>query len=323
MKKRYLALMTLLGLTAVGSASATTNVYADEAGGEPIVSSSSESNSESSSESSSEGEEVVHNAFVTVNKNDYGDILVDITEGNAGDVVTISAKPYILCKVIKVVANGVELTANEDGNYTFALIEGENIISVEFELNNEQLAEIMKLIESTKGKNLEDIFTIENISTILTWLITMVFSSGFFVTLIKTKKIKADTIKQVEDVMNSELYKAVESYLKDTFGPSFDALSEKLKTTEDVCTTLARCFILSQENTPEARIAIINELTALKKTDEELSEQVRQIIDKEINKNKELAEQKKKAIEELEKQNEEITSIATEKNEDKSAEGRY
>ena len=38
---------------------------------------------------------------------------------------------------------------------------------------------------------------------------------------------------------------------------------------------------------------------------------------------KELAEQKKKAIEELEKQNEEITSIATEKAEDKSAEGRY
>ncbi|WP_281512138.1 hypothetical protein [Mammaliicoccus vitulinus] len=69
---------------------------------------------------------------------------------------------------------------------------------------------------------------------------------------------------------------------------------------------MARCLLLSQENTPEARLTIIKELTKLKESNEDLAAKIKAVIDDEVQKNKEIQNAKKKAIEELNESNDNL-----------------
>ena len=261
-------------------------------------------------------EAVTFESTVTISAQKGGEILVDLTEGHVGDKVTAHVSPYVLYKIETVTVNGVNLTANEDGNYEFLLVEGENIITATFVVDNEELSSIANLLADAKDGEWEEILTLSNLITVVYWLITTIFTSGFFVTLLKSKKIKAKTTEEitaiVETIVSSKLGDGVKSFLQDTILPLFEQYNVKINYTEETCKVLARCFALSQENTPEARLAIINELTKFKTAEKDLNEEVTKIINEQIAKNEEEKAQLNKTIEELKEANQKVVTPVSE-----------
>jgi hypothetical protein len=257
-----------------------------------------------------EVEQEVAEARVIVSNQKGGEILVDITEGNVGDKAIAAVSPYILYRIESVTVNGVNITANEDGNYEFFLVAGDNTINATYVVDKEELSNMANLLADAKQGDWENIFTLSNVLTFIGWFISMIFSSGFFLTLIKTKKIKAKTTDEitaaVEAILNSKLGTAVNNFLENTILPIIQQYNIKIEYTEETCKVLARCFALAQENTPEARLAIINELTVFKNTEQNLNEEVRKIINEEIERNNQEKDQLAQTIEELKQANQQV-----------------
>ena len=261
-------------------------------------------------------EAVTFESTVTISAQKGGEILVDLTEGHVGDKVTAHVSPYVLYKIETVTVNGVNLTANEDGNYEFLLVEGENIITATFVVDNEELTSIANLLADAKDGEWDEIFTMSNLIQAIYWLLTTIFTSGFFITLLKTKKIKAETTKEikaaVEAILSSKLGDSINTFLETTIVPLFEQYNIKINYTEETCKVLARCFALAQENTPEARLAIINELTKFKNTEQDLNEEVKKIINEEIERNNAEKAQLNKTIEELKEANQKVVTPVSE-----------
>ena len=260
---------------------------------------------------------------IAVLESEYGEVVKDVNAGQIGQIVNFQIKPYMFYKVVEVEVNGVKLSCDAKGNYVFSLVEGDNNIIITYDVNNSQLSILAENLANIKNGNWEDIFNIGNLMQVVSWFITIFFSAGYLVLMVKGKKLKAKTTDEVVDITNNTINDTVNplitNFLDNAFAPIVTNIDSKLVSTEEACKTLARCFVLSQENTPEARLAIINELTALQKNNEDLSKQVKSIILEEVEKAKEAENKKKVALKELEKQND---SIKVE-NKTTSSEGRY
>ena len=256
----------------------------------------------------------------------YGDMLADKEGGNVGDIVTLIAKPYSLFGVESVTVNGVALTQNEDGNYNFTLVEGENVVVATFKVNQEEISYILGLIEKAKDGNWEDIFSLKNLFTIISWVISLFTAGGLCVTLLKKQKIKAKTAEEisaaVEEVTKGETSKAVNAFMEKILGPSFDMFSEKLKEINEMCASMAKCMVLAQENTPEARLAIIQELSKTNEKAQDLAEEVKKIVHDEMSATEKEKQEKIDTIKDLEEKNNALGSNPITETQ-KSSEGRY
>lgn len=256
----------------------------------------------------------------------YGDMLADKEGGNVGDVVTLIAKPYSLFGVESVTVNGVALTQNEDGNYNFTLVEGENVVVATFKVNQEEISYILGLIEKAKDGNWEDIFSLKNLFTIISWVISLFTAGGLCITLLKKQKIKAKTAEEisaaVEEVTKGETSKAVNAFMEKILGPSFDMFGEKLKEINEMCASMARCMVLAQENTPEARLAIIQELSKTNEKAQDLAEEVKKIVHDEMSATEKEKQEKIDTLKDLEEKNNALGSNPITETQ-KSSEGRY
>ena len=86
---------------------------------------------------------------------------------------------------------------------------------------------------------------------------------------------------------------------------------------------MARCMVLSQENTPEARLAIIQELSANSKKAETLADEVKKIVHAEIETNKQAEQDKLDMIKELEEKNNSLGDKKPVEVEQEDVAGRY
>lgn len=256
-------------------------------------------------------EEQEYPCHVVIKETNYGELDIDIYEGGIGQIVTVTPKVYTFCKLDNITINGVELIPNEDGIYQFALVEGENVLQGNFSINKEDMELIAGLINDAKKGNWEDIFTIERLFDIISWVITALFSTGFLVTLVKLKNVKAQTSNDVVATTGETINAAIDKYLDEKFAPLLLRIENRSISTEEIAKVLARCMTLAQENTSEARLAIVAELTKLQTSSVDLAKQVQGIIADEVAKSKEVHEKKIQAIEELKKANDNITTEKT------------
>lgn len=317
------SLLTTLGIS---GAVITTNqpVYAVNA--EEITETIPETPTEGEDNTTQEEPVVEYPCKVVIGTYNYGVIYADKEGGEVGELVTLHATPSLLCKIDEISVNGMILTAGEDGNYTFVLTEGDNVVMAKFSVSNEDIASVLELIESLEGKSFEDLFTLENLIIFITFLLTTVFGSGLLIQLMKNKTSNAQLAENIKEVMNNETIKTINQvtgeFLEKRFGPAFEKVSEEMANLDQVARTMANCFLLSQENTPEARLAVAKELTKLSEVRKDLAEQVREILAQQQKAKEEKEEQKKKAIKELEEANENIINVSEEKKDD-DTEGRY
>ena len=247
-----------------------------------------------------EEEIIVYPCTVVVGTYTYGSVYVDKEYGYPGDLVTLYATPSLLCKVDEISVNGMILTADESGLYTFVLTEGENVVSAKFSVSNEDIADVIELIQSLEGKSFEDIFTLENLIIFISFLLSTVFGSGLLLTLLKNKATNKQLAENIKEVINNETVKTINSvtseFLEKRFGPAFEKVSDEMANLDQVARTMANCFLLSQENTPEARLAVAKELTKLSEVRKDLAQQVKEILEQQQKVQDEKEEQKKKAI---------------------------
>lgn len=235
-----------------------------------------------------------------------GSISVDITEGEVGDIVTITINPDVLYEVESVSVNGVLLTHNDEDPveiYKVALSTGGNVIEAKFRISDEKFQEIAGIIASVQNGDWKNVFTIDNVFKLINWSITLFCSIGFFKTLIKYKKFKTrsleDMANEVNDSVKTKTAEAISTFLKDFFEPFLDTMNEKIDGIQDSSKVLTKCFILMQENTPESRIAILNELEKIKSDENALTNTIKNLITEEISKNEEKTKQTFDKIEEL------------------------
>lgn len=249
----------------------------------------------------------------------YGDAIADIEEGNVGDVVTIICKPYALCSIESVQVNGVALTLNEEGNYQFCLVEGENVISATFSIDQEQVAAIAAIYDKTKEKGLKSLFTMENLFNLISWIITILFSSGFLITLIKTKMIKSktseDVVKTTQLTIKDSTKETLSNFMENNIKPILLNTEEKIAGTNKITEALCRCIILMLDGTSDSKMAIIKELTSLSTSSDEVAKQVQLIIEQQVAKQVETQKDKENQIAALENANNSLTidDLETEK----------
>ena len=247
---------------------------------------------------------------VVVSSNDGGDVLTDVEEGNVGDIVTVYIKSDFLFSVSSIQINGTPVKIDSDGKYQFELIEGDNIVSVEFKINNEKLTEIANLINGVRENGFQSLFTVSNLLNLISWVISTILGSGFFITLIRSRKLKAKTVDELTELftalIQSENSKAIKDFLEKLIAPVLDNMTLKIDGINDCIKVFCRCFVLAQDDTPENRLAIISELTNLSNNDEALTAQIRAIVKEEQKAQEEKIVARDKAIEELKKNNQNL-----------------
>ena len=139
--------------------------------------------------------------------------------------------------------------------------------------------------------------------------ISLLVGSGLLLTLVKCKKIEAKTTEQVSAASQESAKAAINAYFETVIVPILEKQASKLESSNNAIYTMARCMTLSQENTESSRLAIVDELTKLVVTDTNLATQVKTIIAEQVSQLKQVEEEKKISIEELEKANEKITDL--------------
>lgn len=255
-------------------------------------------------ETNTDNPEVIYPCSVSLSEVKNGTITFSKTEGEIGEIIEVYNTPALLYDLIEITANGVVLTPDEYGVYSFVLVEGENIVTAKFEVSDEKLQQVADLLNKAKEGNWEEIFTVSNLMQLISWLITLGCSSGFFVTLYKSKKFKELTpqeiARKVDEKINSVLDERLATFLKDVFGPFTENMLQKFSGMENSTKTMVRCFILMQENTPESRLAILNELNNLNNNETgQLTLQVKNLIAEEVRKQEEQSKALNETIENL------------------------
>ena len=296
--KKFIALLIAGGMLAFGGAA----VHAEEPDNtEPVTQEETEQ---------PEVEVEVFESTVKINVTSGGDVLTDITEGHVGDIVTAYIKSDFLFTISSIKINGVITPVSTSNQYKFPLVDGENTIDVEFIISNEKLTEIAQLVESAKDNGIQSLFTFSNLLNFISWLVSFFMSSGFLITLIKSKKLKSKTVDQVVSIVVNTLQlenaKILSEFLEKALAQTMDKMNLKIDASNECIRVLCRCFVLAQDDKPENRLAIIEELTRLNNNDETLTTQIKAILKQEQEKQRQAIEERDKAIEELKQANESL-----------------
>lgn len=216
-----------------------------------------------------EEETPVYDCYVTIGEAKNGSISVDKTEGNVGDLVTVNVQHDLFYLIDTVSVNGTALIESEttDGLYTFALVEGENLLVASFVVDQELLGDLSTIYEQAKNKDWTNLFTMDNVIRVISWLL----EGGILIAIvryyIKDKKLE----KKVEDATKASINKIIPETTKQTVIESVNAVTTpiiknfELEVSElkNAMGVFAECFALSQEGTPESKIAIIDSLKNL------------------------------------------------------------
>ena len=214
-----------------------------------------------------------------------GEVTVDKVEGHVGEIVTINAKHDVLYLLESVSVNGTNLVESEEiaGQFTFALVEGENKIEAVFAIDQELLGEMSIIMDQALNKDWTNLFSVENVIRIVTFLL----NGGILIAIVryfikdkavaaKVEKAVTETVKKYVPDTTKEIVVAI---IKETIAPIFAELKLENEEMRNALTVFSRCFALAQENTPEAKIAIVQELSSLKLSDQESISRVKSTIE--------------------------------------------
>lgn len=207
---------------------------------------------------------------VVVDKIEHGKISTDILEGNVGDLVTITAKHDLLYKIEYVAVNGTNLIEDENtsGLYTFSLVEGDNTITASFIVDEELCGQLTQIVTEATEKDWTNLFSIENVVTLVKWLL----DGGILIAMIRyyikdkklCKSVENGAKQAVETIVPDATKEAVIANTKEVIEPMFKQFVEDSALGRQIMCIMIKCMTLMQENTPEAKIAILNEFEKLK-----------------------------------------------------------
>lgn len=174
----------------------------------------------------------------------------------------------------------------------------EEISSSEVVSSNEiSVSSETNVIEENKDKiedKLNEWFSPQVVAMIMSWLAYI----GTILTLVnnlkKLKKEKNLTAQDVKEQVCAELEKVVSKQVVEKVATYFDSADKMQKEIKDVLETFAKILALSQENTPESRVAILELIQRLGNNTNGMIETIKETI----NTQEKEKEEKKQANEE-------------------------
>ena len=293
-----------IGLKAMQSNHGPIVAYAEEGEEEEPIDTGEEGGEEEPSEPE-EPEVVELPCKVVISPVQHGSVYVDIKEGNVGDICIITAKHDLLYKVSSVLANGVTLIEDEaiSGQFCFALVEGENVITASFVVDEELCGIMSDIIQEAGDKDWSRLFTVENAITIVKWLL----DGGILIALIryyvKDKRLEKKLEEKVQQTINGIIpdttKNTVLTTVEQVITPMFTEVKSDYVELMRAMTVFAKCMALAQENTPDSRRAILDELSGLKIGDLDTLGEVRKSIEEMVARHTKAYEETLAAIKEL------------------------
>lgn len=256
--------------------------------------------------------------------NKYGDAIVPVKDLKAGDeaLLIVAGNPVMetsgsnvylykyIVKSVTVNGNAIQASDASKGEYKFVVSSGMNAISVDFSGRMElSVADLSTL-------NWRSLLTVDNMLRLVIVGVLLFVSSGFFITLIKKGKIEKTTSDEFASAGMNVMKTVIENFLKDTVKPMVEKQTEGMEETNRTIETLMRVTLLSQENTPEARLEIIKELQKYKSTDQDLANQIKSIVDSSIKEREDSKQELRDSIQSVREKIDEIEEIDVGETED-------
>ncbi len=239
----------------------------------------------------------------------YGDVYISVEKGHVGDEVTaiIAGNPTmdLSTKVVTlyrynlsyVTVNGVKVEASdsEKGEYKFTLVEGVNDVKAYFSGRTEISVMDLSTI------NWKSLLTVDNLMKLIYFAITLFLSSGFFITLIKSKKYEQKTQKEITNTVQASADEVIENFMSNTVKPLLEKQSEQTASSNETAKTLMRVVTYALNGSSEDKLAALKEMQSLGTNDEALNKQIQEIVKQSMADSEKKKEEKAKAIEEAKK----------------------
>lgn len=147
--------------------------------------------------------------------------------------------------------------------------------------------------------------TPQQVAMVMTWVAYAGTIIGLIVKLAQLAKMKSLSNENVKDLIMKELGDKVDKSVQDNLATSIVAINKTIQRQNEVLALLAKVSALSQENTPESRVAILELISRLGVVDKEDIAKAKETIKEEVKTKREIEkatnESVDKVIEKFEK----------------------
>lgn len=220
-------------------------------------------------------------------------------------------------KPTTVLWNGAEIKPNSEKIYELAKPAEPGDYDLTIYFTKEIITNPMDLTSI----NWASFFTVQNLMTVLAWVVILAGIIALYFVNAHYKKKGSTTLDDVKKYVNGVVAdqcgqgvaNSVSKALEKIIGVGLESIDAKLAKVDNNNATLVRCLLLMQEDTPQARLAIIECLSKLDVSQDGKANEVAQMIKAEMDKYKAEQEAREKALAEAKKANEEWKATAEEK----------
>ena len=143
---------------------------------------------------------------------------------------------------------------------------------------------------------LSKFFEPQQVAMIMTWIAYISTIIGLIYKFYQMAKEKNLTAKNVKDEIMSELGDKINESVANQLTTSVLSINKMVKNQNEVLALLTKVMALSQENTPESRVAILELISQLGVVKDEEIEEMKETINKEVEDKKAAEEETNKSV---------------------------
>lgn len=129
---------------------------------------------------------------------------------------------------------------------------------------------------------LNELLEPQQVAMIMSWVAYAGTIVGLIYKLVKLAKAKTMTNEEVKKAIMEEMGTKIDESVRDNLASSIVSISKTIERQNEVLSLLAKISALSQENTPESRVAILELISRLGVVDKDDIEKAKETIKKEV-----------------------------------------
>lgn len=141
--------------------------------------------------------------------------------------------------------------------------------------------------------------TPQQVAMVMTWVAYAGTIIGLIVKLAQLAKTKALSNENVKDLIMKELGDKVDKSVQDNLATSIVAINKTIERQNEVLALLAKVSALSQENTPESRVAILELISRLGVVDKEDIDKAKETIKEEVKTKREIEQATNESVDKV------------------------
>lgn len=141
------------------------------------------------------------------------------------------------------------------------------------------------------------VFDAKTVSIIMMVVGYVIMGIKFLASTLKSKKLANLTANDVKDEVLKAMGDKVDESVKNQVASSIYSVAQTCKNLNNVVKVLAEVMALSQENTPESRVAILECIAKLGVVDAQVTEQAKEVVNQQVADEEQKKEDTIKAIE--------------------------